>query len=67
MNTYVVRALWDPEAGMWVAESDDVPGLVAEAATPRELEAQLRILVPELLELNLPSAPKAITKSGTAR
>ncbi|MGH9394255.1 MAG: DUF1902 domain-containing protein, partial [Terriglobales bacterium] len=23
-----VRATWDPEARVWVAESDDVPGLV---------------------------------------
>ena len=58
MNTYVVRAFWDAEAGVWVAESDDVPGLVAEASTPAELEAKLRVLVPELLELNAPAASR---------
>ena len=67
MNTYVVRALWDGEAKMWVAESDDVPGLVAEAPAPRGLEAKLRILLPELLELSPPSSPKALTECGTAR
>ncbi len=51
----VIRAFWDGEAGVWVAESEQVPGLVAEAATPRELEAKLKDLVPELLELNAPS------------
>jgi len=35
-----------------VAESEDVPGLVAEAATPNDLMAKLQVLVPELLELN---------------
>lgn len=58
MNTYVVRAFWDAEAGVWVAQSEDVPGLVAEAPTPGELEAKLKALVPELLELNAPAASK---------
>ena len=49
---YEIRALWDGEAAVWVAESDDVPGLVAEADSPRVLVQKLRILIPELLELN---------------
>ena len=28
-----VRAEWDEDAGVWVATSDDAPGLVAEADT----------------------------------
>jgi predicted RNase H-like HicB family nuclease len=28
-----VRADWDPEAGVWVATSESVPGLATEAAT----------------------------------
>jgi hypothetical protein len=52
----VIHAFWDNDAGVWVAESEQVPGLVAEAATPRELDAKLKVLVPELLELNSPSA-----------
>jgi predicted RNase H-like HicB family nuclease len=50
-----VQAVWDPEAGVFVATSDDVPGLVAEAATPTELDAKLQVLIPELLELNGPT------------
>ena len=50
--TYVVRATWDGDANVWVAESDDVPGLVAEAPTPEALLSKLRVLVPELPELN---------------
>ena len=30
-RVYEIRAQWDSEAGVWVAESEDVPGLVAEA------------------------------------
>lgn len=49
---YQVRAQWDSEAGVWVAESEDVPGLVAEAESPNMLREKLRVLIPELLELN---------------
>jgi len=48
----LVYAHWDPDAHVWVAESDDVPGLVTEASTSDALQAKLRVLVPELLELN---------------
>lgn len=47
-----VKAEWDSEAKVWVAESEDVPGLAAEAESPDSLLAKLKILIPELLELN---------------
>jgi predicted RNase H-like HicB family nuclease len=52
MGAYVVRAFWDGEAGIWVAESDDVPGLATGAATLDELASKLAVMIPELLELN---------------
>jgi predicted RNase H-like HicB family nuclease len=51
-GVYEIRAQWDSEAGVWVAESEDVPGLVAEADSPNVLVQKLRTLIPELLELN---------------
>jgi predicted RNase H-like HicB family nuclease len=51
-KVYQVLAQWDSEAGVWVAESADVPGLVAEAESPNVLREKLRVLIPELLELN---------------
>ncbi len=51
-NVYRILAQWDSEAGVWVAESEDVPGLVAEAESPNTLGEKLRVLIPELLELN---------------
>jgi predicted RNase H-like HicB family nuclease len=47
-----VDAVWDSEAGVWVATSDDVPGLATEAETIEALSEKLRILIPELLEAN---------------
>jgi predicted RNase H-like HicB family nuclease len=52
MEALVVRAFWDNEVEVWVATSDDVPGLVTEAATKEELLAKLQIMIPELLEAN---------------
>lgn len=45
----VVHAVWDEDARVWVATSDDVPGLVTEADTAELLEAKLKVLIPELL------------------
>lgn len=54
---YFVRAEWDSDACVWVASSDDVPGLITEADTIEALDAKLQTIVPELLGLNgcLPS------------
>jgi predicted RNase H-like HicB family nuclease len=49
---YFIRAEWDDEAAVWVATSDDVPGLVTEAETMELLSAKLESLVPELLSEN---------------
>jgi predicted RNase H-like HicB family nuclease len=50
--TYHVHAHWDSEANVWVAMSDDVPGLATESETIEELTAKLRTMIPELLEIN---------------
>lgn len=47
-----VRAEWDDEANVWVATSDDVPGLATEADTLEQLSQKLDVMVPELLEAN---------------
>ena len=47
-----IRAEWDDEARVWVATSDDVPGLATEAETVEGLIEKLRVMIPELLEAN---------------
>lgn len=47
-----IRADWDDEAQVWVATSDDVPGLATEAPTMEALVERLRVIIPELMELN---------------
>jgi len=47
-----VRAEWDEEAHVWVATSDDVPGLATEGDTLEGLVEKLKIMIPELLDAN---------------
>ena len=47
-----VHAEWDDEAGVWVATSDDVLGLVTEAPSMEALVERLKIIIPELMALN---------------
>ena len=47
-----VHAMWGDEAHVWVATSEDVPGLVPEADTMEKLVDKLKGLIPELLEAN---------------
>ncbi len=50
--TLEINAFWDDEAAVWVAASNDVPGLITEAATMESLIERLQIMIPELMELN---------------
>ena len=52
MKPLFIRAEWDEEASVWVATSDDVPGLATEDATMEALITKLKIMIPELLEAN---------------
>jgi len=49
---YYVHAEWDAGADIWVATSDEVPGLATEANSPELLNSKLNALIPQLLELN---------------
>ena len=52
MPRYNIKAEWDEEAGVWVASSDEVPGLATGADTFEALIEKLRAVIPELLEEN---------------
>lgn len=54
---YVVNLTWDPGASVWVATSDDIPGLVLESGSFDALLERVRFAAPELLELNSTERP----------
>ena len=49
---FLVTATWDDEAEVWVATSDDIPGLVTEAPNLDLLRERILAVVPQLLEDN---------------
>jgi hypothetical protein len=64
-SAYYVRALWDPEASVWISETN-VPGLVIEANTLSEFESLIVELTPELLEANTDSHAETVPLLFTA-
>ena len=49
---YRIDFMFDEEAGVWVATSEDVRGLVLENDSLDLLMSRVRLAAPELLELN---------------
>ena len=49
---YIVNFTWDGEANVWIAQSDDIPGLVLEGGSLDALMERVRFAAPELIELN---------------
>ena len=49
---YSVNFTWDDEASVWIAQSDDIPGLVLEGGSLDALMERVRYAAPELLKLN---------------
>lgn len=49
---FLVTAQWDSDAGVWVATSDDIPGLVTEAKSLDDLLERVLAVAPELLDDN---------------
>ena len=43
----IVHAMWDDEAKVWVATSDDVPGLATEAPSLDALIPKLKVMIPD--------------------
>lgn len=54
---YNIQMTWDPEAAVWIATSDDVPGLALESGSFDALIERVKYAVPELMELNHRNAP----------
>lgn len=53
---YVIDFTWDEESKVWIATSNDIPGLVLESGSFDALLERTRFAVPELLELNAATA-----------
>ncbi len=47
-----IQARWDSNSSVWVATSGDVPGLVVEADTWPGMIEEVRLVLPELMEVS---------------
>jgi len=52
MTAVTIKATWDSEAEVWLAESEDVPGLATGAETMEGLIDKLKVAIPEMLSEN---------------
>lgn len=57
-RTFTIDARWDTEAQVWLATSADVPGLVVEADSWPAMIEEVRLALPDLLELSHQKADK---------
>jgi uncharacterized protein DUF1902 len=57
-RSVTINARWDGEAQVWLATSTDVPGLVVEAESWPAMIEEVRLVLPDLLELSDQSADK---------
>lgn len=48
----VIDLIYDEEVNVWIAMSQDVPGLVLESDSKDKLKERVRLAAPELLQLN---------------
>jgi predicted RNase H-like HicB family nuclease len=64
----VITADWDPEAGVWVATTRDLRGLVTEAETLEGLRAKLPGMILDLPEeageADLPASIEIIARAS---
>ena len=52
MEGYNIKLVWDNEAKVWMATSDDIPGLILEEESADKLIQRVIIAAPEIIELN---------------
>jgi len=51
----IVNLSWDSEAAVWIATSDDIPGLILESGSYDALVERVRYAVTDLIkEANIP-------------
>lgn len=50
-----INVVFDEEANVYVATSNDLKGLVVEAETLDELKQEVALLIPEMISLNMPN------------
>lgn len=48
----LIKAEWFEDGKVWLATSEDIPGLVVEMPDWEQLKSELQLVIPVLVELN---------------
>ena len=51
---YTINLMWDNDASVWIATSDDIKGLILESGSINALIERVKLAIPDLIELNNP-------------
>jgi Domain of unknown function (DUF1902) len=57
-RSFTIDARWDAQARVWLATSADMPGLIVEADSWPAMIEEVRLVLPDLLELSNQSADR---------
>ena len=52
MKGYNIQLAWDNEAKVWIATSEDIPGLILENESADKLIRRVILAAPEIIELS---------------
>ena len=52
MKGYNIKLAWDDEAKVWMATSDDIPGLILENESADKIIQRVMLAAPEIIKLN---------------
>ena len=63
-RSVTIEANWDDEAAVWLAASKNVPGLAVEADAWPAMIDEVRLVLPELLELSGFKAEQRLDLAG---
>jgi len=58
MIEVAITLFWDEEASVWIAESQDLPGLILESGSFDALVERVKTAIPDLLELDKVERPQ---------
>jgi Domain of unknown function (DUF1902) len=65
-QAFKVLAIWDPATELYISQSE-IPGLVVEVESFEEFVAAVEALAPDLLQANMPEAPRPYSFEIEAR
>ena len=49
---FTIKYMWDADAKVWIATSEEIPGLVLDSDSLEKLLNEVALYVPEMMDIN---------------